>query len=94
MKHSDTPIANPIIALREEFDNWALLFNPDTSSILVINPVGVTVWKMLDGNNHYEDVLANLREQFSEVPDRAMDDVKAFVTDLEKRGFVGSVIEN
>jgi SynChlorMet cassette protein ScmD len=94
MKHSDTPIANPIIVLREESDNWALLFNPDSYNVLVINPVGVTVWKMLDGKNQYDDILGNFRDHFSEVPERALDDVKAFVMELEKHGFVGFVMEN
>jgi hypothetical protein len=26
------PIANPLIVLREEFDDWAILFDPDTGS--------------------------------------------------------------
>jgi hypothetical protein len=26
----EKPKANPEIVLREEFDDWALLFNPDT----------------------------------------------------------------
>lgn len=49
MKHSDKPIANPIVVLREEFDDWAVLFNPDTADVVGINPVGVAVWKWMDG---------------------------------------------
>jgi SynChlorMet cassette protein ScmD len=92
MEQGNIPIVNPMIVLREESDNWALLFNPDSSNIAVINPVGVTVWKMLDGNKRYEDVLDNLRNYFSEIPDSAIDDIKAFVADLEMQGFVGYVI--
>jgi SynChlorMet cassette protein ScmD len=94
MVHSNTPLANPMIVLREESDNWALLFNPDTSDIIVINPVGVTVWKMLDGKNRYDEILENLRDSFSEVPDSAMHDIEAFVGDLEMQGFVGFVVDN
>ena len=30
MTHEDKPIANPLIVLREEFDDWAILFDPDS----------------------------------------------------------------
>ena len=49
MNQTDKPIANPIVVLREEFDDWAVLFNPDTADALGINPVGVAVWKRMDG---------------------------------------------
>ena len=29
MPESDMPIANPLVVLREEFDDWAVLFDPD-----------------------------------------------------------------
>ncbi len=30
----------PVADLREEFDDWAVLFNPDTAQAVGINPVG------------------------------------------------------
>ncbi len=30
MNPEDKPIANPMIVFREEFDDWAVLFNPET----------------------------------------------------------------
>ena len=27
MEMSDKPVANPVVVLREEFDDWAVLFN-------------------------------------------------------------------
>jgi SynChlorMet cassette protein ScmD len=94
MVSPDRPIANPIIVLREEFDNWAILFNPDTAGMLVINPAGVAVWKAMDGKNNTQDILAKLKEHFSDVPDKALDDVNAFIKDLEANGFVGFEIES
>ncbi|RPJ51839.1 MAG: SynChlorMet cassette protein ScmD, partial [Acidobacteria bacterium] len=49
MKQMDRPIANPTVVLREEFDDWAVLFNPDTAAAVGTNPVGVAVWKRMDG---------------------------------------------
>lgn len=45
MYRPDRPIVNPIVVLREEFDDWAILFNPDTDAAVGINPVGVGAWK-------------------------------------------------
>ncbi len=94
MPSPEMPIANPIIVLREEFDNWAFLFNPETTSIVVINPVGVAVWKAMNGKNRREDIISELKKHFTEVPDKVADDVDEFISDLEKRGFVGFEIEN
>ncbi len=37
MAHDPLPVANPSIVFREEFDDWALLFDPDTSESYGIN---------------------------------------------------------
>ena len=42
-------IANPLMVLREEFDDWALLFDPDTSHSYGLNQVSVFIYKRLDG---------------------------------------------
>lgn len=88
------PIANPTIVLREEFDNWAFLFNPDTTRIVVINPAGVAVWKAMNGKNGREDIISKVKESFTDVPDDVAEDVDAFISDLEDRGFVGFEIKN
>lgn len=88
------PIANPTIVLREEFDNWAFLFNPDTTRIVVINPAGVAVWKAMNGKNCREDIISKVKESFTDVPDDVAEDVDAFISDLEDRGFVGFEIKN
>ena len=30
VKSGELPLANPLVVLREEFDGWAVLFDPDT----------------------------------------------------------------
>ena len=51
MSRADRPIANPLSVLREEFDDWALLFDPDSGKVVGLNPVSVFIWKRLDGNH-------------------------------------------
>jgi len=35
--------ANPGVVLREEFDDWAVLFDPDTGESFAVDPVGVFI---------------------------------------------------
>jgi SynChlorMet cassette protein ScmD len=89
MPKADTPIANPSAVLREEFDEWALLFDPDTGSVVGLNPVSVFIWKRLDGNHTHADILGELKDHFENVPEEAEEHVKGFVEDLVERGFAG-----
>jgi SynChlorMet cassette protein ScmD len=83
------PIANPVVVLREEFDDWAILFNPDTADAVGTNPVGVAVWKLMDGKHGIEEIITEVKGQFADVPDAATKDIPAFIKDLTQRGFVG-----
>ena len=85
----DKPIANPLVVLREEFDDWAILFNPDTAEAVGTNPVGVAVWKLMDGKHGIDEIIAEIEDQFAHVPDAATKDIPAFIKDLTQRGFVG-----
>ena len=90
----DKPIANPTVVLREEFDDWAILFNPDTAEAVGTNPVGVAVWKLMDGRRTLEQIVIEIHDQFADVPDAAEKDVTAFIQDLTQRGFVGYEVKD
>ena len=94
MKLQNKPIANPVVVLRQEFDDWAVLFNPDTADAVGVNPVGVAVWKLMNGNYDLDEILAQVKDQFNNVPDNATEEVTAFVDDLAERGFVGYELES
>ena len=93
MNQTDRPIPNPIVMLREEFDDWAVLYNPDTADAVGINPVGVAVWKMMNGKRSLEQIVAEIGKSFEEVPDAARDEIAAFVSTLAENGFVGLELE-
>lgn len=84
-----TPIPNPDIVLREEFDDWAILFNPDTAAAVGVNPVGVATWKLIDGERSLADIAEALRERFEAVPDTVTADLAGFLEQLTEYGFVG-----
>ncbi len=83
------PLINPVVVLREEFDDWAVLFNPDTAEAVGINPVGIAVWKLMDGRLTVEQIVSKIQDRFSRVPGTAPEEISRFVADLEKRGFIG-----
>jgi SynChlorMet cassette protein ScmD len=86
---AEKPIANPLIVLREEFDDWAILFDPDTGDAFGLNPIGVQIWKRLDGNHTVKDILKDLHEGYEDVPKEAEADLEEFVDDLVQRGLAG-----
>ena len=87
-----TPIANPVIVLREEFDDWAILFDPDTGAGFGLNPVSLLVWKQLDGKHTVGDIVAGLRDRCDEVPPEAEAHVTAFIATLAEKGLVGTAL--
>jgi SynChlorMet cassette protein ScmD len=89
MKQTDGPIANPIVVLREEFDDWAVLFNPDTSEAAGINPVGVAIWKLMDGKRSVEDIATEIKNSFEDTPDTLFKEIASLVNTLAENGFVG-----
>jgi SynChlorMet cassette protein ScmD len=93
MEMSDKPVANPIVVLREEFDDWAVLFNPDTAEAVGINPIGVAIWKLMDGERKLEEIVTEIKDRFVDVPEAALEEVTTFVGNLAESGFVGYDLE-
>ena len=89
MNQSDRPIANPVVVLREEFDDWAILFNPDTAAAVGINPVGVAVWKRMDGKRSLKEIVLEINTSFEDAPEGALEEITAFVDKLAEQGYVG-----
>ena len=85
---NDKIIANPNIVLREEFENNAFLYDPDTGDTFPLNPVGVFIWQHLDGNHTVDRLIEKIKQHFENVSDSALDHIITFIKDLSKRGFV------
>jgi SynChlorMet cassette protein ScmD len=89
MKLQHHLLANPLIVLREEFDDWAVLFDPDTSHSYGLNPVSVFIYKRLDGQHTVEDILRELRSACQNTPDELATEVQQFLDDLVAKGVAG-----
>ena len=87
---NSTPIANPEIVFRVEFDDCAILFDPDTGKTYGLDPVSVFIWKKLDGTNTVDDIsLALEKECKGNVPEEAPQDIEDFIKELEKNSLIG-----
>jgi SynChlorMet cassette protein ScmD len=82
-------VKNPSVVLREEFDDWAVLFDSDTGNAVGINPIGVAIWKCLDGDHSPKDIAEELKDIFSDVSETVLEEVKEFLDKLAEGGFAG-----
>ena len=90
MKPTDKLNASPDVVLREEFDDWAVLFHPLTGEAIGTGPVGVAIWKLLDGTRTLEEVARAVKAQCEDAPDveTVLGDTLTFADDLQRRLFV------
>lgn len=89
MSETKNPVANPLVVLREEFDDWAVLFDPDTGKAFGLNPVGVFIWKRLDRRHTIENILKELRQNCEDLPQEAEVHLKDFIQSLVEQGLAG-----
>lgn len=81
---------NKEVIFRQEEDE-AILFNPDNSDIIVINPTGCFIWGLCNGNNSQKDIIDSMLEEFDTTAERAQEDLSKFLSELEKRKFVEKI---
>lgn len=86
LNENDVIEVNSSIVLREEYDDWAILFDPDSNRTLGINPMGVFMWKRLDGKHTIGEILDELPGNFENISSEAITHLTNFVEDLIKRG--------
>ena len=89
LKDNSKPVANPLATLREDFDDWFVLFDPDLDTGFGLNSVGAFIWKRLDGQNTVQDIMAELRSSCASIPDEAESFVRDFIQHLVDRGLAG-----
>ncbi|GAB4540838.1 MAG: hypothetical protein Fur0020_10180 [Thermodesulfovibrionia bacterium] len=80
-------ILNPSLVLREEFDEWAILFDPDENKVFALNPTSVFICRHLDGRHTIEDIVGRIKEEFDEVSQDVEGHVNDFINDLICRGY-------
>lgn len=89
MVEDTIPRVNPQVILREEFEDFAVLFDPDTGEGYGLNRVGVFIWKLLDGRNDLRTIKRKISESFQHVGEETDEEVEQFFRDLTEKGLVG-----
>ncbi len=90
MTEVERPVANPMVVLREEFDDWAVLFDPDSGEAYGLDPVSVFIWQLFDGKHTLSEILEKLRQTCEDgIPDEAPEHLNSFIEDLTSKGLVG-----
>jgi hypothetical protein len=93
---SETPtidyyyIRNPDVVLREEDEDGALLFNPDTNQVKVINSTGLFIWKLCDGIHELSTIVDGLNTEYEDAPkEQVFQDAREYLDQMLQTGFVG-----
>ena len=85
-------LADPDVSFRREDDDGGILYNAETDSLEVINPVATEIWKFLSAPRTQAEVAAHLCETCEGAPREQVEkDVVEFVESLLKKGFIGVV---
>ena len=92
--HSGCSHTNPDVSFREESPEGAILFNPDTDALQIINPTGVVIWRFLAHPRKKGEIVQHLIETFEDVTQEQVEkDADEFIENLYSRGFIGEVLE-
>jgi len=87
-------LADPDVSFRTEGDDGGLLYNAETDTLEVINPVAVEIWKFLSAPHTRAEVAAHLAEVCEgAVSEQVEQDVAGFLDGMVQKGFIGVVEE-
>lgn len=80
---------NPLAVFRKEFDNSAILFNPETGEIFALNPTGMVIWQALSEGSDRAGILTKLAGECRDpLPPEAEKDLDDFLAALTEKGFL------
>ena len=84
------PFPNPDVILQEERNGTAVLVNFDTGNAVSLNSMGRFIWETADGKLTVAEIIDNIEQNFSNVPNNIGEDVIKLVNTLKLNGFFGS----
>ena len=65
-----------------------VLLHLETAQYHGVNPVGLLIWELLDGERSVRDVVDAVRERVQNAPPELESDVMTFLNDVHERGLV------
>ena len=83
------PVINPDCALREDGSGWTALVNLDNASGVALNETGLLVWEAVDGKRTAAQIIAKVKDHFTDAPASVGEDVLAILQILLDAGLIG-----
>ena len=89
MMHASTFLHNPVIGLRRDHPEQAMLFNPDTGQNRYLNETGFFIWEHCDGQHDIPAIAAAMVDAYEGVTiSEAEAQVTAFLDQLAAANFI------
>ena len=88
MNRSNFPRRHPDTAFRPIGDEGGLVVLPGSAEVKVLNPVGIKIYSLLDGEHSVDSIAAEVTEEFNVNEDDARRDLEDFLKDLEANGML------
>ncbi len=80
-----TPLTR--ISLREEYDDWAFLYDPDTGNTVGLSPTGVTIWHALVSGKELDGIIQILSDEYEGLPENPEDEIRSFCDEIVRLGY-------
>lgn len=69
-------------------DDGAVIVTPRAGNVRVLNHVGTSIWKLIDGHNTLADIESQLIHTYDVPVEQARMDLQSFMEELEKREMI------
>ncbi|MFQ5398404.1 MAG: PqqD family protein [Anaerolineae bacterium] len=71
-----------------QLDENTVIVSPEEGKVRVLNGVGSTIWQLLVEKRSKADIEAHLAAHYDVSPEKASEDLQAFLADLGRRGLI------
>ena len=88
MSAESNPRKHPDAAFRPIGDEGGLVVLPGRSEVKVLNPVGIKIFSLLDGDHSPDQIVEAVCEEFEVDAKQAAEDLGAFLDDLRNHGML------
>jgi hypothetical protein len=87
MSEQQIPQHHPQVIWRV-LDDGVVVVSPQQGQVRVLNPVGTTIWGLIDGRRTVTDLALALTEQYDVTLEEAGNDLHTFLAELTERGLL------
>jgi len=85
---NERPRRHPDTAFRQIGDEGGLVVIPGRAEVKVLNPTGIAVFRLLDGNHTVGEIARAVAAEFEVTEEQALADVEEFLGELDRHGML------